>query len=183
MLKWPSRHCWISRCTFLKHIQLGRTIPWFRSQIRYIAVVYPWIWCVLDNINFIVTFIYLCKYGLLRPSIKWLGPNYIQHSPPLKQSKQTKKVAKKAKTGQSFAVPNKNFLPLIFYAIVGGITFLFTRYFHFRNVMKTFVSRNVKEAFQILFFFSDFVRKNFTQKDFRWFLCIFSKVKKGPKRP
>ena len=97
MLKWPSRHCWISRCTFLKHIQLGRTIPWFRSQIRYIAVVYPWIWCVLDNINFIVTFIYLCKYGLLRPSIKWLGPNYIQHSPPLKQSKQTKKWQKRLK--------------------------------------------------------------------------------------
>ena len=117
MLLWPARHCWISRCTFLKHIQLGRTIPWFRSRIRYISVVYPYpcIWCVLDNVNFIVTFIYLFKYGVLRQSIKWLGPKNIQHSPPLKQSKQTKKVAKKAKTWQSFAVPNKNFLPLIFY--------------------------------------------------------------------
>ena len=52
---------------------------------------------VLDNVNFIVTFIYLFKYGVLRQSIKWLGSKNIQHSPPLKQSKQTKKWQKRLK--------------------------------------------------------------------------------------
>ena len=66
------------------------------------------------------------------------------------------------------------------YAIFGGITFLFTRYFHFCNVMKTFVPRNLREGFKY-YFFRFFAGKNVTQNDFRWFLCIFNKVKKGLK--